>query len=200
MSKKNEDKTIEVITNEKSEAGKKRAISSRLLEPAVQSAIAIECLDDAYSVKYLTRELESQNKLLEQGSMERASDILLSQAHSLNALSSYMIRKGHSSEYIDHLKVYFNIALKAQNQCRMTLESLAEIKNPKPYIQNNQAQYQQVNNGELPPCAGENLKSTNELLTDGSNDYEAMDIRGTAETGGTDKKMETVGKKHRSKD
>jgi hypothetical protein len=50
-----------------------------------------------------------------------------------NALSSYMIRKGHSSEYVDHLKAYFNIALKAQNQCRMTLETLSEIKNPKPY-------------------------------------------------------------------
>lgn len=200
MNKKKEDKAIEVITDEDSEEGKKNATAKRLLEPAVQSAIAIECLDDVYSVKYLTRELESQNKLLEQGSMERANDILLAQAHSLNALSSYMIRKGHSSDYIDHLKTYFNIALKAQNQCRMTLETLAEIKNPKPYIQNNRAQYQQINNGEQAPHAQEKTKTTNELLTDGSNDYETMDTRGASETGETDKEMEAVGTKHRGKE
>ena len=200
MSKKKEDKAIEVITDEESEEGRKGATAKRLLEPAIQSAIAIECLDEAYSVKYLARELESQNKLLEQGSMERASDILLSQAHSLNALSSYMIRKGHSSEYIDHLKTYFNIALKAQNQCRMTLETLAEIKNPKPYIQNNKAQYQQVNNGNLPSHAQEKSKRTNELLTDGSNDYETMDTRRAPKAGGTDKEMEALGEKYRSKD
>ena len=200
MSKKKEDKAIEVITDEDSAEGKKNATAKRLLEPAIQSAIAIECLDDAYSVKYLTRELENQNKLLEQDSMERASDILLAQAHSLNALSSYMIRKGHYSDYIDHLKAYFNIALKAQNQCRMTLETLAEINNPKTYIQNNKAQYQQVNNGEQPSRAGENLKSTNELLTDGSNDYETMDARGTTKASRTDKEMEAVGEKHGSKD
>lgn len=200
MSKKKEDKAIEVIADEDTEEAIKSATAKRLLEPAVQSAMSIECFDDAYSVKYLTREIEHQNKLLSEGSMERASDILLAQAHSLNALSSHMIRKGHSSDYLDHLKTYFNIALKAQNQCRMTLESLSEIKNPKPYIQNNKAQYQQINNGEQAPHAQEKMKTTNELLTDGSNDYETMDTRGAQETGGIDKEMEAVGEKHGGKE
>jgi hypothetical protein len=194
MSKKKEDKAIEVTADEDTEEAIKTATAKRLLEPAVQSTLAIECLDDCYNVKYLTRELEYQNKLLSQGSMERASDILLAQAHSLNALSSHMIRKGHSSDYVDHLKAYFNIALKAQNQCRMTLETLSEIKNPKPYIQNNKAQYQQINNNGKLSRAGENSKTTNELLEDNSNDKQWMDTRETQKTIRNDKELETVGK------
>jgi mRNA-degrading endonuclease RelE of RelBE toxin-antitoxin system len=50
-------------------------------------------------------------------------------------------------QYMKAAETYLRLALKAQSQCRATLETLAEIKNPRPYIQNNRAEYQQVNNG-----------------------------------------------------
>jgi hypothetical protein len=66
-----------------------------------------------------------------------------------------------------------------------TVETIAEIKNPRPYIQNNRAEYQQVNNG-----ADSNSKtntrtyahteksfSTNELLEDKTHEQEWMDTR-----------------------
>ena len=100
----------------------------------------------------------------------------------------------------DWFKNYINAALKTQNQCRMTLGTLGELKNPKPYIQNNKAQYQQINNGEKASHAQEKTKTTNELLTDGREDYEAVDFRGAPATGGIDKEVETVGAKYRGKD
>jgi hypothetical protein len=67
------------------------------------------------------------------------------------------------------------------------------IKNPQPYVrQQNVAVNQQVNNGTEPPRAGENQKSTNELLTDKRGEYETLDTGGTAAAGGNDKELEAV--------
>jgi hypothetical protein len=97
---------------------------------------------------------------------------------------------GHYPETAER---YMKLALRAQGQCRATLETLALIKNPQPYVrQQNVAVNQQVNNGAQPPRAEENPKSTNELLTDRRGEYETLDAGGTAATGGTDKELEAV--------
>jgi hypothetical protein len=48
------------------------------------------------------------------------------------------------------------LALKAQSQCRATIETLAEIKNPQPVAFVQQADVahgpQQINNGPTAPC------------------------------------------------
>jgi hypothetical protein len=65
---------------------------------------------------------------------------------------------------------YLRLALKAQTQCRATLETLATIKNP-PIIYAKQANFanghQQVNNG-VPPTThtGETKNQQNEPLTE----------------------------------
>jgi hypothetical protein len=118
---------------------------------------------------------------------------------------------------------YMKLALKAQSQCRATLETLAEIKNPRPYIQNNRAEYQQVNNGAAIESGGtsqqyaqahtrtrENQNPSNELLSAHSENlikpnmpaleaqqYEAVDTGRTSETSGTDKELATVESQHR---
>ncbi len=61
------------------------------------------------------------------------------------------------AEHMDHLDRYLRLALKAQSQCRATLETLATIKNP-PAVFARQANIahgpQQVNNNGMMP-AGE---------------------------------------------
>ncbi len=105
------------------------------------------------------------------------------------------------------LKAYSEIAFKAQRQCRATLEALAEIKNPRPYIQNNKAQYQQVNNGEQPKPKNElidtyaqarahaekNSKTANGLLEDKRHEAEWLDTGAPETAGGNNKELETVG-------
>lgn len=130
-----------------------------------------------------------------------AEDMLLSQAQVLDVLFNKYILMAGRSEYMNSLKIYSEIAFKAQRQCRASLEALAEIKNPKPYIQNNKAQYQQVNNGVPEPHAhGKNSKSTNGLLEDQSNDGQWLDTGAPETAGGNDKELEAVEAKHRAED
>jgi len=61
----------------------------------------------------------------------------------------------NAGEYLGAMETYLKLALRAQSQCRATLETLAAIKNP-PVVfakQANIANNQQVNNGEAVPVA-----------------------------------------------
>jgi hypothetical protein len=72
------------------------------------------------------------------------------QAHTLNAIFNDLARKAAKSEYINQMESHLRLALKAQGQCRATLETLAAIKNPQPVAFVRQANIahgpQQVNN------------------------------------------------------
>ena len=76
---------------------------------------------------------------------------LVCQATTLNSIFCELSRRAalNMSEYIEASERYMRMALKAQNQCRMTLETLSAIKNP-PVIYARQANItsgpQQVNN------------------------------------------------------
>jgi len=70
-------------------------------------------------------------------------------------------------EYLAYMEVFMKLALKAQSQCRATLETLATIKNP-PVVYARQANVttgpQQINNGVDPSRARENQNLPNQLL------------------------------------
>ena len=72
-------------------------------------------------------------------------------------------------EYLEAMDRYLRLALKAQAQCRATIETLAAMKNP-PVVFARQANIsngpQQVNNGQ-PPRAEEKQNLPNELLEEG---------------------------------
>jgi hypothetical protein len=99
-------------------------------------------------VEELTRHVENVNA----GSMNRPETILLMQAQTLDVIFNTLARRaaGGVGTHRDAMEVYLRMALKAQAQCRTTLETLAEIKAPKSptFIkQQNVANQQQVNNG-----------------------------------------------------
>ncbi len=91
------------------------------------------------------------------GDMKRAEAMLYGQAHALQAVFMNLARRANAQEYMKNMEAYLRMALKAQNQCRMTLETLAAIKNP-PVVFARQANInnggqQQVNNGVPAPVA-----------------------------------------------
>jgi hypothetical protein len=89
--------------------------------------------------------------------------LLVTQAQGLQHLFLYFTRKAIHAKYTDQLDVYARIALKAQNQCRQTLGTVAEIRSPrKATFIKNQAQNQQVNLGGTLPENSES--SENEKL------------------------------------
>jgi hypothetical protein len=89
------------------------------------------------------------------GNLSGPEAMLVSQAHSLNAIFTELARRSavNMGEYIEASEKYMRLALKAQAQCRATIETLATLKNPPVVIArqaNISAGPQQVNNGAAP--------------------------------------------------
>ena len=86
--------------------------------------------------------------------MRPVEAMLYGQAVTLETIFTSLARRATSQEYLKQFQAYLGLALKAQAQCRATLEALAEIKNPRPVAFVKQANisggHQQVNNGVQP--------------------------------------------------
>jgi hypothetical protein len=118
-------------------------------------------------------EMMKQAKAVHKGDLQGVEGMLLGQASALNAMFNEFARRaalnmGKNSSSVDS---YMRLSLKAQAQCRATLQTLAEIKNPRPVAFVKQANIahgpQQINNGQAEPAHAhaEEIESTkNELL------------------------------------
>jgi len=133
--------------------------------------------------------------------------MLTAQATSLDAIFNEMARRCalNMGEYIGAADTYMRLALKAQSQCRTTIEALAEIKNPRPVAFVKQANishgHQQINNGVKPAEAhahGSFPIQSNELSGAG---YELLpDTRASQAQSRIDPSVEAMGEVHRAKD
>jgi hypothetical protein len=116
------------------------------------------------------------------GNMTRAEAMLLSQAHTLDALFNSLVVKGLDQTHMPHYESFLRLAYKAQSQCRSTLQTLSDIKNPS-VVYARQSNItngnQQINNGVPGPRMQENKNYSNELLTELPN--EVLDNRRTVE-------------------
>ena len=94
---------------------------------------------------------QSSEKLQSNAPLELTENILISQAQSLNVMFCDLAIKANNQKYIDNMEKFLKLALKAQSQCRATLETLANIKNP-PIVfakHANIAHQQQINNQQI---------------------------------------------------
>jgi hypothetical protein len=168
------DKGSQLRIAEEPGVSKERRLANVLLNPAVHSAsTCVTFGSGAFGRAEIT---ETLDRVLETIAEVRTGDLsgpeatLVSQAHSLNAIFSEFARRSalNMGEYIEASENYMKLALKAQAQCRATIETLAAIKNP-PVVFAKQANIangpQQVNNGPAPvPRADERNISPNRLL------------------------------------
>jgi hypothetical protein len=143
--------------------------------------------------------LRSKSDAVNAGDLKDAEALLMSQALALNTVFGELARRAalNMGEYLDATDKYMRLALKAQGQCRATLETLAAIKNP-PVLFAKQANIahgpQQVNNGTAPPhpARTENAIITqNELLE--VHTGTGLDSGATATAGASDPALATVG-------
>ena len=103
--------------------------------------------------------------------------------------------------YVPVAETYLRLALKAQSQCRASIESLAQIKNP-PVVYARQANFangaQQVNNGVTVPRPRENEIPPSKQSGD---EHELLqDRRASALTSRVDSTLEAVGAIDRTAD
>lgn len=146
--------------------------------------------------------LKEQANTIKDGDLSNIEAMLASQATALNVMFAELARRAaiNMGEYMGAAETYLKLALRAQSQCRATLETLAAIKNP-PIVfakQANIAQgHQQVNNGNFetstrPPAhARETENQPNKLLEHDHGEW--LDTGATATAGGSDPAMEAVG-------
>ena len=125
-----------------------------VLSPMVQSAIGIEAWGKFAGAIDLAELLEGQReqfKKVQAGDMQPVEAMLYGQAKTLEAIFTSLARQAAHNDGLKQFQVNLTLALKAQAQCRATLEALAEIKNPRPVAFVKQANIssgpQQVNNG-----------------------------------------------------
>lgn len=146
-------------------------------------------------------ELSRQTAAINRGDMTRAEDMLVAQAHTLDALFTQLASWALSAKHIVGLESYMRLALKAQNQARATLQTLGELKTPKQVAfvkQANIGNQVQVNNGiqEKPARTRKTKKAQNELLE--VEHGERLDTRAKGTAGEADPAMATLGTKHRT--
>jgi hypothetical protein len=132
------------------------AIAKALTRPEVGAAAIIEHWQrDTHDVNALADELRRQVELVNSGDLSRPEGMLIAQAHALSEIFVNLSRRAMDQQYLKQWEAHMRMGLKAQSQCRMTLETLATIKNP-PAIFARQANInnggqQQVNNGTAAP-------------------------------------------------
>lgn len=104
------------------------------------------------SITEMVASLKDHGKRVNANDLAAAEQMLTAQSIALNAIFAEMARRSalNMGEYLDASDRYMRLALKAQGQCRATVETLAAIKNP-PVVYAKQANItngpQQVNNG-----------------------------------------------------
>jgi hypothetical protein len=126
-----------------------------LLRPALLGAMTTQAWHknkseglDGLDIIALADELNVQvNNVIESDDMGRCKALLVTQAHVLDTVANEMLRRAAKSEYLSQLECYSKIGLRAQAQCRATVEALASVCDPVIVIQTNIAHGpQQVNN------------------------------------------------------
>jgi hypothetical protein len=133
----------------------------------IEKAMQPASLADEIDVPGLLATLRDHASAVNAGDLSRAEAMLINQADALQSVFVNLAERALRQEYLVHMEDCMRLALKAQSQCRATLETLATIKNP-PVVYARQANVttgpQQINNGVHPARARENENAPNQLL------------------------------------
>lgn len=177
------------------------------LRPAVNAAWVITDYDPKFeklNICALIDELGNSITEVADGKMNTCEAMLLSQAYALQSIFTGLSNKAVEQSQLRQYSALLKLALKAQSQCRTTLETLANLKKP-PAIFANQANiaqgHQQVNNTVCPlpvDNAAEKINSAqNELLE--VQDGQRLEPRTQSQTGSSHTPLETMAKINRPK-
>jgi hypothetical protein len=184
-----------------------------VLSPSIQGACTIESwgkFAGDINLADLLDGLRDRIKKVQGGDLQPVEAMLFGQAMALETIFTSLARRAAHNEGLKQFQVNLTLALKAQAQCRATLEALAEIKNPRQVLIAKQANVangpQQVNNGPAPQSgavragahahAGQTTSPQNGLL-EAPHGIE-LDTRAQSAPGGADPHLEAVGAVHRA--
>lgn len=178
-----------------------RYIASAELAAArtISAAEGTQGISDLLDVPELVATLREQAKAVQSGDLAQAEGMLMNQATALQSLFARLTERGMATEYLPQFEAFMRMALRAQSQCRATLETLVANKNP-PIIYAKQANiaagHQQVNNG--PASRTQETEIAQNRVLEASH-AERMDTRAAEAAGRADPAVATVGAINRAK-
>lgn len=171
----------------------------------IRAAEAKSGLGDSIDVPALLEILRAQATAANRNDLSQAEAMLMNQATALQILFGRLAERGMGCTITPAFEANMRVALRAQAQCRATLETLAALKNP-PVVFARQANIaagpQQVNNGIASPVQSsraENSENPPTKLLE-AQDGERLDTATTCTASGADTALETVGALHRADD
>ena len=142
-------------------AGLKEGLSSDMTKSHIVASMTTRSVNSAFTVKKFAHvedsveisdyilELQKAGNEVVDGNLGRLERMLTSQAIALDTIFNKLAIRAANSEYMKNYEGFMRLAFKAQAQARSTVEALAMLKHPQPYIsQTNigQVGHNQVNN------------------------------------------------------
>lgn len=192
-----------VLMEQRPEEPDEATVAREAQDPALRAAMVGFAHDPINAagpvdVNEYRKQIRYQAELVKSGDLSRPEEILSAQAGTLDMLFNILADKALrnlGAGYQGASETYLRMAMKAQSQCRTTIEAIGELKYPKSptFIrQQNIAGQQQVNNYP----AGEKIAEAraNELMEVPNG--ERMDTGATGKAIGHDPQLETLGAFH----
>jgi hypothetical protein len=166
------------------------------LHPTWHGANAVgrlTCGGDENLLPALLDELgERVRAVTRKGDLSQGHAMLTGQAHTLQSLHYHLLERAFD-KYISStdMELFLRYSLKAQSQCRRTIETQANLVNPRgvALMQTNIAENIQVNNA---PALSDRPKIAQSKLL-GADNGKRLDSRPESQTSGRDTLLETVG-------
>ena len=182
------------------------AKAAAVMRPSVNAALVVaehtKGMFGELDFQELVQTLSDGIKALASGDVSRVEAMLFAQAHALQALFMALALRARNQEHLKPMEAFLRMALKAQSQCRMTLETLAMTKNPPIVLASRQTNIahgpQQVNNSPLPAPLGprKRAKRRNELME--ASDGERLDAAAATMAIEANSELATVGEVDRA--
>ena len=145
--------------------------------------------------------LQKQIQAANRGNLKHVEAMLMTQATALQSLFVRLAERGMDCDEIPGFEVNMRLALRAQNQCRTTLETLSAIKNP-PVVYAKQANVttgpQQINNGAPAASQAREIEIEQTQLSGGNHEL-LPNTRASQVEGRVDSALAPLGKLNRAK-
>ena len=95
------------------------------IEPAVQAAYTVAKIEKGGDLNALVDALQTQSRRATSGDTGRMEEMLVTQAHTLDLIFNNLTRRAVANMqegYVPVAETYLRLALKAQSQCRASIE------------------------------------------------------------------------------
>lgn len=162
---------------------------------AITAAEGAKSLGEFIDAPTMIETLREQATAVNRNDMAQAGAMLANQATALQSLFARLIEKSMTAEYVTQFEAFMRMALRAQSQCRATLETLAAIKNP-PIVYARQANVttgpQQINNGTVAPTRAQEIETEQTQLSGGTHEL-LPDARASGNASRVNPTLETLG-------